>query len=114
MSTTGHRLDLPAAAAYFSEALWRMGDEEGSDRAAALALSTAEEIGAMHLLLIALEGVPAVAVRGSDTETQRTDRWHDLTMLLARRRELTVVARSPRVVLEEFGDRKSTRLNSSH
>src|SRR3546814_17235772 len=52
MCTTGHRLELPAAAAYLSAALWRVGDEEGSDRAAALALSTAEEIDALQLPLV--------------------------------------------------------------
>ena len=104
MQTTGHRLELVSAATYLSEAQWRTGNEEAADEAAALALQVAEDIGAVHLLLAALEDVPAVAVRGADTELQRTSRWHELTALLARRASVTVTAPHPRIVLEEFGE----------
>lgn len=104
MQTTDHRLELVSAATYLSEAHWRTGSEEAADEAAALALSAADEMGSMHLLLAALEDVPAVAVRGADTEPQRTSRWHELTTLLARRGGIAVAARQPRLVLEEFGE----------
>jgi len=104
MQRTGHRLELVSAATYLSEAHWRTGNEEGADEAAALALRVADEVGAVHLLLSALEDVPAVAVRGADTEVQTTSRWHELTALLARRGGVTVTAARPRVVLEEFGE----------
>ena len=92
-----------SAAAYLSEAQWRIGEEEAADAAAALALRSAEEMGSLHLLLNALEDVPAVAVRGADTEPSRTSRWHELTTLLSRRGRLQVASRHPRLVLEEFG-----------
>ena len=103
MTTTDHRLQLVSAAAYLSEAQWRIGEEEAADAAAALALRSAEEMGSLHLLLNALEDVPAVAVRGADTEPSRTSRWHELTTLLSRRGRLQVASRHPRLVLEEFG-----------
>ncbi|WP_307833448.1 BTAD domain-containing putative transcriptional regulator [Pimelobacter simplex] len=103
MQRTEHRLELVSAAAYLSEAQWRAGDEEAADAAANLALEAAEDMGALHLLLAALADVPAVAVRGADTEPNRTSRWHELTTLLARRDGLKVIARHPRLVLEEFG-----------
>lgn len=104
MQRTGHRLELVSANTYLSEAHWRTGNEEAADEAAASALRMADEMGAVHLLLAALEDVPAVAVRGADTEPQRTSRWHELTALLARRADVTVTARHPRIVLEEFGE----------
>jgi DNA-binding SARP family transcriptional activator len=103
MTTTDHRLQLVSAATYLSEAHWRVGEEEAADAAAALALRSAEEMGSLHLLLTALEDVPAVAVRGADTEPSRTSRWHELTTLLSRRGGLQVTSRHPRLVLEEFG-----------
>jgi DNA-binding SARP family transcriptional activator len=104
MQKTGHRLELVAATTYLSEAQWRTGNEEAADEAAALALRVADDMGAIHLLLAALEDVPAVAVRGADTEPHQTSRWHELTALLARRRGVTVTASHPRIVLEEFGE----------
>ncbi|MEM6110642.1 BTAD domain-containing putative transcriptional regulator [Mycobacterium sp. 050272] len=104
MQRTGHGLELISAATYLSEAHWRTGNEEAADEAARLALTTADEMGAVHLLLAALEDVPAVAVRGADTEPHRTSRWHELTSLLARRADVTVTAPHPRIVLEEFGE----------
>jgi DNA-binding SARP family transcriptional activator len=104
MQKTGHRLELVAATTYLSEAQWRTGNEEAADEAAALALRVADDMGAIHLLLAALEDVPAVAVRGADTEPHRTSRWHELTTLLARRGGVTVTASHPRIVLEEFGE----------
>ncbi len=106
MQRTDHRLELVSAATYLAEAQWRTGNEAAADAAAALALQSAEEMGSLHLLLAALADVPAVAVRGADTEPSRTSRWHELTTLLARRDGLKVVARRPRLVLEEFGSPK--------
>jgi ATP/maltotriose-dependent transcriptional regulator MalT/DNA-binding SARP family transcriptional activator len=103
MQTTDHRLQIVPAATYLSEAHWRAGEEDAADAAAALALRSAEEMGSLHLLLTALEDVPAVAVRGADTEAIRTSRWHELTTLLSRRGRLEVASRHPRLVLEDFG-----------
>ena len=103
METTQHGLELVAGATYLSEALWRVGEEDAADAAAALALRSAEEMGSLHLLLAALKDVPAVAVRAADTEPHRTSRWHELTTLLARRGSLQVSSRHPRLLLEEFG-----------
>lgn len=105
MQRTDHRLHLVTAATYLAEAQWRTGDEEAADRAAALALATADRVGSTHLLLVALEDVPSVAMRGSDTEQYRDARWHELVGLLARRgRTLAVSQRDPELVLDEFGD----------
>jgi DNA-binding SARP family transcriptional activator len=105
MQRTDHRLHLATAATYLAEASWQAGAEEAADKAAHLALVTADQVGSTHLLLAALEDVPGVAVRGADTEQYRDARWHELISLLSRRRgALTVTTPSPRLVLEEFGE----------
>ncbi|GAA4691193.1 hypothetical protein GCM10023215_30070 [Pseudonocardia yuanmonensis] len=104
MQRSDRMLDVPTAACYLAEARWHLGDEDGSDAAAELAITVAGERGSMHLLLTALADVPAVAVRGADTEPSRTSRWHDLTARLTGGRHLTLTGRDPRLVLDEFGD----------
>ena len=104
MQRSDRLLDVPTAACYLAEARWHLGQEDASDAAAELAIAVAEERGSMHLLLTALADVPAVAVRGADTQPSRTSRWHDLTARLTGGRQLTVTGRAPRLVLDEFGD----------
>jgi DNA-binding SARP family transcriptional activator len=97
-------LELPTAACYLAEALWRLGEEDASDESAALAVGVAEERRSVHLLLTALSDVPAVAVRGADTESNRLSRWHELTASLANGRRITAVGQVPRLVLEDLGE----------
>ncbi|WIY00998.1 BTAD domain-containing putative transcriptional regulator [Amycolatopsis mongoliensis] len=98
------RLELATAAAYLAEAHWRTGDEGRSDRAARLALDVSSAQGVQHLLLAALTDVPEVATRSADASPTRMSRWHEITDLLSRQDSLRVRARSPRLVLEEFGE----------
>ena len=75
----GNRLlELPAAAVYLSEAEWRLGNPDAADRAAELALQSADESGTSHTLLQALQDVPAVASRCIDAEARADERWHAL------------------------------------
>ena len=96
-------LEVPTAACYLAEAHWRLGEEDASDESAALAISVAEERGSVHLLLIALADVPAVAVRGADTEPGRLSRWRELTASLANGRRVTAAGRVPRLTLADLG-----------
>jgi LuxR family transcriptional regulator, maltose regulon positive regulatory protein len=97
-------LEIPTAACYLAEAHWRLGEEDASDESAALAISVAEEQGSVHLLLTALLDVPAVAVRGADTEPSRLSRWRELTASLANGRRITAAGRIPRLVLKDLGE----------
>ncbi|MDT0464952.1 BTAD domain-containing putative transcriptional regulator [Streptomyces gibsoniae] len=83
MRTGGRHLELPAAAVYLSEALWRTGDDDGADEAADLALQVASGQGSRHLLLQALEDMPSVAARRADAEPAHGSRWHDLVSALS-------------------------------
>nr|QIY66171.1 transcriptional regulator [Streptomyces sp. RPA4-2] len=98
------RLELGTAAAYLSEAYWRLGEEDASDAAAELALTEAAAQGSQHLLLSALTDVPAVAVREADASPTRMSRWHELTSALSRQDTVRVTTRAPRLLLEEFGE----------
>ncbi|HEY0484943.1 MAG TPA: BTAD domain-containing putative transcriptional regulator [Mycobacteriales bacterium] len=69
---------LPAALVYLAEACWRLGDEDGADRATALALTTAAEQGSNHILLKALSEFPAVLTRRLDLERSPDSPWHEL------------------------------------
>ncbi|WP_416972152.1 BTAD domain-containing putative transcriptional regulator [Streptomyces sp. 4F14] len=84
---------LPTAAVYLAEAEWRAGNEERSDRAADLALSTASAMRSAHALGRALEDFPAVLSRRLDIERDPDGRWHILG------RTLIVHAESPEVVV---------------
>lgn len=102
--TTGNRLlELPTAAVYLSEAMWRAGDAEAADAAADLALGVASARGGRHLLLQALDDVPAVAVRRADAEPSHSSPWHELVAALSSGRVALSAPASPRLVLEEFG-----------
>ncbi|MFF4898137.1 BTAD domain-containing putative transcriptional regulator [Streptomyces sp. NPDC001068] len=83
MSAGGRRLELPSAAVYLSEALWRTGDEDGADEAADLAVRVADGQGSRHLLLQALEDMPSVAARRADAEPAHGSRWHELVSALS-------------------------------
>ncbi|MEV5383189.1 BTAD domain-containing putative transcriptional regulator [Streptomyces sp. NPDC052721] len=102
MRSGGRHLELPAACAYLSEALWRTGDEEGADTAADLALDVATAQGPRHLLLQALDDVPSVAVRRADAEPTHSSRWHEVVSALSTARPVAGYA-EPRLVLEDFG-----------
>ncbi|MFF7677612.1 BTAD domain-containing putative transcriptional regulator [Actinacidiphila glaucinigra] len=102
--TTGNRLlELPTAAVYLSEAMWRAGDAEAADAAADLALGVASARGGRHLLLQALDDVPAVAVRRADAEPSHSSPWHELVAALSSGRVALSAPASPRLILEEFG-----------
>ncbi|MFD8814346.1 BTAD domain-containing putative transcriptional regulator, partial [Streptomyces sp. NPDC059627] len=102
MREGGRRLELPTAAVYLSEALWRTGDEDGADAAADLALAVATAEGPRHLLLQALDDVPSVAVRRADAEPTHSSRWHELMSALSTATPLTG-GTAPRLTLEDFG-----------
>lgn len=102
MRTGKRRLELPTAAVYLSEALWRTGDEDGADTAADLALEVATAQGPRNLLLQALEDVPSVAVRRADAEPTHSSRWHELVSALSTARPVTGCA-VPRLTQEDFG-----------
>ncbi|MGP4086267.1 BTAD domain-containing putative transcriptional regulator, partial [Streptomyces sp. KR55] len=102
MHTGGRRLELPTAAVYLSEALWRTGDEDGADAAADLALEVATAQGPRNLLLQALEDVPSVTVRRADAEPTHASRWHELVSALSVARPVTGRA-VPRLTLEDLG-----------
>lgn len=104
MLAADRMLEIPTVTCYLAEVLWRLGSEDDSDESAALAISVAEERGSVHLLLSALADVPAVAVRGADTESNRLSRWHELTASLANGRRITAAGRAPRLVLEDLGE----------
>ncbi|MEU1621655.1 BTAD domain-containing putative transcriptional regulator [Streptomyces sp. NPDC005722] len=102
--TTGDRLlELPTAAVYLSEAMWRAGDAAAADAAADLALGVANARGGRHLLLQALDDVPAVAVRRADAEPSHSSPWHALVAALSAGRAALRAPVPPRLVLEEFG-----------
>ncbi|MHA6794307.1 BTAD domain-containing putative transcriptional regulator [Pseudonocardia bannensis] len=69
---------LPAAAVHLAEAQWRLGEEQGADDAANLALWAAEQQGSNHLLLQALSEFPAVLSRRLDIERRADSPWHEL------------------------------------
>ncbi|MGW3242232.1 BTAD domain-containing putative transcriptional regulator [Streptomyces sp. NPDC001070] len=101
--TAGDRLlELPTAAVYLSEAMWRAGDTDAADAAADLALDVAGAQGGRHLLLQALDDMPAVAVRRADAEPSHSSPWHELVAVLSSGRAVSASG-SPRVTLEEFG-----------
>ncbi|WP_432854673.1 BTAD domain-containing putative transcriptional regulator [Amycolatopsis sp. CA-161197] len=104
MRAADRMLEIPTVACYLAEVQWRMGAEDASDESAALAIGIAEERGSVHLLLNALADVPAVAVRGADTESDRLSHWHELTASLANGRRITAAGRAPRLVLEDLGE----------
>ncbi|MBI0296122.1 transcriptional regulator [Streptomyces sp. PRKS01-29] len=102
MRAGDRRLELPTAAVYLSEALWRTGDEDGADAAADLALQVATAQGPRNLLVQALEDMPSVAVRRADAEPTHSSRWHELVSALATTRPVAGSA-EPRLTLEDFG-----------
>lgn len=96
------RLELPAAAVYLSEALWRTGDEDGADAAADLALEVAAAEGPRHLLLQALEDMPSVASRRADAQRTHASPWHEFVSALSTARPVGG-GPEPRLRLEDFG-----------
>jgi LuxR family transcriptional regulator, maltose regulon positive regulatory protein len=103
MRRADRMLEIPTAACYLAEAQWRLGDEDASDESAALAIGVAQDRGCVHLLLTALTDVPAVALRGADTESGRLSPWRELTASLASSRRITAAGRVPRLILDDLG-----------
>ncbi|MEU4098196.1 BTAD domain-containing putative transcriptional regulator [Streptomyces sp. NPDC026673] len=102
MAAGDRLLELPTAAVYLSEAMWRVGDPDAADAAADLALDVADAQGGRHLLLQALDDMPAVAARRADAEPSHSSPWHELVAVLSSGRAVSAVG-SPRLTLEEFG-----------
>jgi DNA-binding SARP family transcriptional activator len=103
METAGRMLDLPTAAVYLAEALWRLGDVDAADQAADRAMAAASRQGTNHQLLLALADFPAVVSRRLDAVAGADSPWHDLGRAL-RDRGVPVDA-GTRLVLQlaEFG-----------
>ncbi|GGT00489.1 BTAD domain-containing putative transcriptional regulator [Streptomyces chromofuscus] len=104
MQKGDRRLDLPTAAVYLAEAQWRLGQEDESDATADLAMVSASAHGTQHLLLTALTDVPSVAARAADARSSRMSPWHEILTVLSGQHPVRVSVRTPRLVLEEFGE----------
>lgn len=103
MEAADRILDLPTAAVYLAEALWRTGETDEADAAADRALAAAVRQGSNHQLLVAVTDFPAVVSRRLDSEIAPDSLWHDLGRAL---RELPLqVDLETRAVLRlsEFG-----------
>jgi DNA-binding SARP family transcriptional activator len=100
-------LELPTAAAYVSEAEWRLGNAEASDAAAALALDAAGRQGSRHMLTKALEDVPGVLAREIDQEPSVDGPWHSLGRTVAAHLPR---ARRPLAALVQLRDLGAPRL----
>ena len=96
-------LEIPSAAVHLAEAEWRAGDEDAADRAADLALETAERQGADHLLLIALADFPPVIARRIDAVPDSHSRWHALARALVMKGAVHDLRIGARAHLADFG-----------
>lgn len=85
MRRGGRGLELPTAAVFLAEALWRARCEERADRAADLALEAAQVHGSNHMLLQALADFPTVASRRIDAEPLADSVWHQVGRALLSR-----------------------------
>ena len=99
----GRGLELPTAAVYLAEALWRSGDEERADLAADLALEAASGHGSNHMLLQALTDFPAVASRRIDAEPHADSAWHQVGRALLSRSGSEEAGVGPAVELADLG-----------
>jgi len=120
--TAGDRiLELPTAATYLAEACWRVGDDEGADAAADVALAAARRQGSNHLLLQALADVPAVLSRRLDAEPAADSPWHVVGRAfvaqgaeLPEHRALVHLAEFGRRVITVGGEDVKPRLNKTY
>jgi ATP/maltotriose-dependent transcriptional regulator MalT/DNA-binding SARP family transcriptional activator len=96
-------LELPTAAVYLAEAEWRCGREDAADRAADLALTAAARHGSNHILLQALDDVPAVLSRRLDAEPERRSIWHALGRSSRAHSRIRSAGPAHRVVLKDLG-----------
>ena len=96
-------LELPTAAVYLAEAEWRCGREDAADRAADLALTAAARHGSNHILLQALDDVPAVLSRRLDAEPESRSPWHALGRSSREHSRIHSVGPTHRVVLKDLG-----------
>ena len=103
MEGADRMLDLPTAAVYLAEALWRLGEVDAADRAADRAMAAAARQGSNHQILLALADFPAVVSRRLDAVAGADSPWHDLGRAL-RDRGVPVDAKAYLVLqLAEFG-----------
>jgi DNA-binding SARP family transcriptional activator len=106
MSASERILELPTAGVYLAEAEWRSGNEDASDRAADLALDAARRQGSNHLLLQALDDVPAVLTRRLDAELETVSVWHEIGRARMSRTGSGAAEQRAPIVLHEFGCRE--------
>ncbi len=103
MAAADRILELPAAAVYFAEANWRLGEEAESDAAADSALSAADRSGSRHLLLLALRDVPGVLARQMDSEAAPDGPWHELSRAMGITRQAPRGRGPTRITLDDLG-----------
>jgi ATP/maltotriose-dependent transcriptional regulator MalT len=96
-------LELPTAAVYLAEAEWRCGHDDAADRAADLALTAAARHGSSHILLQALNDVPAVLSRRIDAQPERRSEWHTLARTYHAHSRVRCVGPTHRIVLKDLG-----------
>ena len=96
-------LELPTAAVYLAEAEWRCGRQDAADRAADLALTAAARHGSNHILLQALDDVPAVLSRRLDAEPESRSPWHALGRSSREHTRIHSIGPTHRVVLKDLG-----------
>ena len=104
MRAGGRGLELPGAAVLLADAEWQLGNEDGADRAADIALAAASSQGSNHLLLRTLAEFPAVLSRRLDAEATGDSAWHELgRALIAQGSSVRAGSAGAPVVLREFG-----------
>lgn len=103
MEAADRVLDLPTAAVYLAEALWRCGDADEADAAADRALAAAVRQGSNHQLLMAVADFPGVVSRRLDAEVAPDSPWHDLGRALRARSVHVDLAAGTLLRLTEFG-----------
>jgi DNA-binding SARP family transcriptional activator len=104
MKSADRTLELPAAAAYLAEALWRLDSEEEADLAADEALRAAARQGSNHQLMLALSDFPAVVSRRLDAEAEADSPWHRLGRALMGSGVQVDMTSEIRLRVREFGE----------
>lgn len=96
-------LEVPTCMVYLSEARWQVGDYDGADEAADLALQAARRQGSNHALLLALRDFPAVLSRRLDAESEVDSDWHGIGRALSAQGVAVKAQVKARVLVREFG-----------
>jgi DNA-binding SARP family transcriptional activator len=108
MRQGGRLLHLPTAEVLLSQALWELGDEDGSEAAADRALAAATAQGSNFLLLQALGDVPDVGTRSIDAEDDPDGPWHALGRALLTHVSSPVRCDTASVRLHDLGELRLT------